>query len=80
MSGASGACFGILGALLVVAHDRRISIWQSGLGLTLVLNLGFTLSVSGILLSKTFGQQAQSIRRSCFRAVPQKLRRPRLQH
>ncbi len=53
--GASGACFGILGALLVVAHDRRISIWQSGLGLTLVLNLGFTLSVSGISIGGHLG-------------------------
>ena len=30
--GASGACFGVLGALIVVAYYRRISIWQSGLG------------------------------------------------
>ena len=30
--GASGACFGVLGALIVVAYYRGISIWQSGLG------------------------------------------------
>src|SRR5438105_6116806 len=30
--GASGALFGILGALMVVAHDRGISIWRTGLG------------------------------------------------
>ena len=30
--GASTACFGIFGALIVVAHARRIPIWQSGLG------------------------------------------------
>ncbi|MGZ4168576.1 MAG: rhomboid family intramembrane serine protease [Solirubrobacteraceae bacterium] len=46
--GASAACFGVLGALIVVAHYRGISIWQSGLGITLVINIVFSLSVSGI--------------------------------
>jgi membrane associated rhomboid family serine protease len=46
--GASTACFGVLGALIVVAHYRGISIWQSGLGITLVINIVFSLSVSGI--------------------------------
>jgi membrane associated rhomboid family serine protease len=46
--GASGACFGVLGALIVVAYYRGISIWQSGLGLTLVINIIFSLSVQGI--------------------------------
>ena len=27
-----GAIFGVFGALIVVARDRGISIWQSGLG------------------------------------------------
>jgi membrane associated rhomboid family serine protease len=53
--GASGACFGILGALLVVAHARRISIWQSGLGMTLAINVIFTLSVRGISLGGHVG-------------------------
>ncbi len=46
--GASGAAFGVLGALIVVAYYRGISIWQSGLGLTLVINIVFSLSVPGI--------------------------------
>src|SRR5437763_12344631 len=46
--GASGACFCVLGALLVVAYYRRISIWQSGLGLTMVINIIFSLIVQGI--------------------------------
>jgi membrane associated rhomboid family serine protease len=53
--GASTAGFGILGALLVVAHARRISIWQSGLGLTLAINVIFTLSVNGISIGGHVG-------------------------
>ena len=53
--GASGACFGVLGALIVVAHYRGISIWQSGLGLTLVINIVFSLSISGISIGGHLG-------------------------
>jgi membrane associated rhomboid family serine protease len=53
--GASGACFGILGALLVVAYYRRIPIWQSGLGFVLLINIIFTLSVRGIAIGGHVG-------------------------
>jgi membrane associated rhomboid family serine protease len=53
--GASGACFGILGALIVVAHYRGISIWQSGLGFTLLINIVFSLSVTGISIGGHLG-------------------------
>jgi membrane associated rhomboid family serine protease len=53
--GASAACFGVLGALLVVARARGISIWQSGLGLTLVINIVFSLSVRGISIGGHLG-------------------------
>ncbi len=53
--GASTACFGVLGALIVVAHARRISIWQSGLGPTLLLNLLFTLTISDISIGGHIG-------------------------
>jgi membrane associated rhomboid family serine protease len=46
--GASGAIFGIFGALIVVARARRIPIWQSGLGPLLAVNILFTLTVRGI--------------------------------
>src|SRR5262249_11033112 len=54
-AGASGACFGVLGALLVVAHYRRIPIWQSGLGPTLLINILFSLTVSGISIGGHLG-------------------------
>lgn len=47
-AGASGACFGILGALMVVAHSRGMTVWRSGLGLTVVINVVFDLTVPGI--------------------------------
>lgn len=53
--GASGACFGVLGALIVVAYNRRISLWQSGLGLTLVINIVFSFSVAGISIGGHLG-------------------------
>jgi membrane associated rhomboid family serine protease len=53
--GASTAIFGIFGALIVVAHARRIPIWQSGLAPVLLLNLVFTLTVSGISIGGHLG-------------------------
>jgi membrane associated rhomboid family serine protease len=53
--GASAACFGALGALIVVSHYRGISIWQSGLGITLLINVVFSLSVSGISIGGHLG-------------------------
>ena len=53
--GASGALFGVLGALMVVSHYRGISIWQNGLGITLLINIVFSLSVSGISIGGHLG-------------------------
>ncbi|MGH2871868.1 MAG: rhomboid family intramembrane serine protease [Solirubrobacteraceae bacterium] len=47
-AGASAACFGILGALMVVAHNRGMNVWRSGLGLTVIINVVFDLTVPGI--------------------------------
>jgi membrane associated rhomboid family serine protease len=53
--GASGAIFGIFGALIVLAWARGISIWQSGLGLILVLNLVLSVTARGISLGGHLG-------------------------
>jgi len=45
----------VLGALIVVAYYRGISIWQSGLGLTLVVNIVFSLSIAGISIGGHLG-------------------------
>jgi membrane associated rhomboid family serine protease len=53
--GASGAIFGIFGALIVVARARGIPLWQSGLGFVLIFNLLFSLSVRGISIGGHLG-------------------------
>ncbi len=53
--GASGAIFGIFGALIIVAYHRGIPIWQSGLGFVLVLNLLFSVTFSGISIGGHLG-------------------------
>jgi membrane associated rhomboid family serine protease len=53
--GASGAAFGVLGAMMALAHDRHIPIWSSGLGITLVVNIVFSVTFAGISLGGHIG-------------------------
>jgi membrane associated rhomboid family serine protease len=53
--GASGAIFGLLGFAIAYQRSRGINIWQSGLGMILVLNLVFTFGVSGISIGGHVG-------------------------
>jgi len=53
--GASGAIFGIFAALIVVARQRGIPIWQSGLGVVLVFNLVITFGFAGISIGGHIG-------------------------
>ncbi|HEY2653360.1 MAG TPA: rhomboid family intramembrane serine protease [Solirubrobacteraceae bacterium] len=53
--GASGAIFGIFGALIVLAWRRGIPLWQSGLGFVLVLNLIISISFRGISIGAHLG-------------------------
>jgi membrane associated rhomboid family serine protease len=46
--GASGAIFGLMGAFVVFALDRGISIMQSGIGPVILLNLVITFSDASI--------------------------------
>jgi membrane associated rhomboid family serine protease len=46
--GASGAIFGLMGAYVVLARDRGISVMQSGIGPVILLNLAITFTIPGI--------------------------------
>jgi membrane associated rhomboid family serine protease len=53
--GASGAIFGVFGALIMVARARRIPLWQSGLLPILLFNFVFTLTVAGVSIGGHVG-------------------------
>jgi membrane associated rhomboid family serine protease len=53
--GASGAIFAIFGALIIVARDRRIPLWQSGLLPILIFNFVYTLTVAGVSIGGHVG-------------------------
>ena len=53
--GASGAIFGVFGALIMVARARRIPLWQSGLLPILLFNLIYTLTVAGVSIGGHLG-------------------------
>jgi membrane associated rhomboid family serine protease len=53
--GASGAIFGGFGALIAIAHARRIPLWQSGLMPVLLFNFVYTLTVPGVAIGGHVG-------------------------
>ncbi|MDX6571771.1 MAG: hypothetical protein QOC86_927 [Gaiellales bacterium] len=53
--GASGAIFGLAGALLVISHLRGAGVMQSGIGPMILLNLVFTFRIPGISIGGHVG-------------------------
>jgi membrane associated rhomboid family serine protease len=53
--GASGAVFGLMGAAILALRARGIDPMQSGLGVTLLLNLGITLVIPNISVGGHIG-------------------------
>jgi membrane associated rhomboid family serine protease len=53
--GASGAIFGLAGALLVIGQSRGIRMLQSGFGMIILLNLVFTFTIPGISIGGHIG-------------------------
>ncbi|HEX5223914.1 MAG TPA: rhomboid family intramembrane serine protease [Solirubrobacteraceae bacterium] len=53
--GASGAVFGLMGAAAVELRARRISVWQSGIGGLIVINLILSFSLANISVGAHVG-------------------------
>jgi membrane associated rhomboid family serine protease len=53
--GASGAIFGVFGALIAIAHARHIPLWSSGLLPVLLFNLIYTITIPGVALGGHVG-------------------------
>jgi membrane associated rhomboid family serine protease len=53
--GASGAIFGLFGVAVAAQRSQGINIWQSGVGMILVINLALTFGVSGISIGGHIG-------------------------
>ncbi len=53
--GASGAVFGLMGAAILAMRARGIDAMQSGLGITLLLNLAITFLIPGISIGGHIG-------------------------
>ena len=53
--GASGAAFGLLGAMAVGMRQRGMSVLRSDVGMLLILNLGLTFAIPGIAIGGHIG-------------------------
>jgi membrane associated rhomboid family serine protease len=53
--GASGAIFGLMGAFVMFARSRGISVMQSGIGPVILLNLAITFTIPGISIGGHLG-------------------------
>jgi membrane associated rhomboid family serine protease len=53
--GASGAVFGIFGAVAIGLHQRGVDVWQSGVGGLIVVNLVLSFVIPGIAIGGHLG-------------------------
>jgi membrane associated rhomboid family serine protease len=54
-AGASGAIFGVMGALFVLERQRGLALLQSPIGVLIVINLAFTFGIPGISIGGHVG-------------------------
>ena len=54
-AGASGAIFGLLGCAIVYLRARGVNVWQTGLGMMLLINLVLTFTISNISIGGHLG-------------------------
>ncbi len=75
-AGASGAVFGLMGAAAVGMRQRGISLMQSGIGTTLLLNLLITFTISGISIGGHLGGLAGGVICGSVMLAPRQRRIP----
>jgi membrane associated rhomboid family serine protease len=77
-AGASGAVFGLMGAAIVVARSRGLSLMESGLGLWLGLNLLITFTIPNISIGGHIGGLVGGIVAAfVLEELPERVRMPR---
>ena len=54
-AGASGAVFGLLGAAAVGLRQRGVNVFQTGIGVTILINLALTFGIGGISIGGHIG-------------------------
>jgi membrane associated rhomboid family serine protease len=59
--GASTAAYGLMGALAITFHRRGLDVMRSGLGMTILLNLGLTFIIPNISIGGHLGGLAAGV-------------------
>jgi membrane associated rhomboid family serine protease len=54
-AGASGALYGLFGALVIIFRRAGIDVWRSSLGFTILINVGITIFLPGISIGGHLG-------------------------
>jgi membrane associated rhomboid family serine protease len=74
-AGASGAVFGLVGAAALGMRQRGISVWQSGVGGLLLINLVLTVMIPGISVGGHLGGLAGGAAAGSVMLRPERSRR-----
>jgi membrane associated rhomboid family serine protease len=72
--GASTAAYGLMGALAVTFHRRGIDVMRSGLGVTILLNLGITFVIPNISIGGHLGGLAAGLAVGALLHDPRRLK------
>lgn len=78
--GASGAVFGIMAAAVVGMRERGVNPLQTGLGMTFLINIVFTLAIPGISVGGHFGGALAGAICGAVVLAPARWRVPRFAH
>ncbi len=78
--GASGAVFGLMAAAVVGMRERGVNPLQTGLGMTFLINIVFTLALPGISVGGHFGGALAGAACGAVVLAPARWRIPQVAH